>query len=180
MRMAYERPMMRAELYATNAYCGACTTNPQLDGTLTVKASQWQSDVDGLAGDWEDTWVSTGYGPNASGYYMFANAGGTQHDLTFSSENSTPITSTDANGKEYTGYYWTTTCNCCTSGTYYLEYSAGFTDREGKDCFILYYEDNGQTGLQLGTGSSFPLDNGSSGDMAVAWATFELGTLPNS
>lgn len=36
MKLAYERPIMRAEAFATNAYCGACESQPKWSDCLKV------------------------------------------------------------------------------------------------------------------------------------------------
>lgn len=40
MKLAYERPVMRAEAFATNAYCNSCNRTPNFGDTLTVT---WKS-----------------------------------------------------------------------------------------------------------------------------------------
>lgn len=158
MKKAYKRPVMVCEKFVTNAYCGACTDNPQLNGVLTVDPSAWTSE------------------PNGSGWKNNPFYGITEGTHTFSKANRTYFITADADGKEYTHYYWT----CDANDGYYLEYSAGMSETYGASKFILYKESTNDTDLDVGWGSSFPTKAADGTDTAVAWATFSEGVIANS
>ena len=155
MKKLYETPVAKAESFLPNAYCGACYNNPTFDGTLHVTKQTCSNTYNGKS------WRGSGYNLTH----------------TFNSADKKSITATDGNGKKYSEYYWTCTDSDC---NYFLEYTAGFTDRLGTDdLFILYQDANRNGKLDLGSGDTFPKTNRGA-DTAVAWAKFTKGTVSNS
>lgn len=146
MKLAYERPVMRAEMYQTSAYCSICDDNPVLPGgkidttgsNLTwYQVPKYNEDFDG----------AQSYNPNdgtAAGYDM---------SLIFS-DPKTPQTSGTTGEAQY---YWTATGD--DNSKYYLEYSTGWTEKNdrgddaGDSVFVLYKETNGTDKLQINWGN---------------------------
>lgn len=113
MKLAYERPVMRAELFQTNAYCASSCTiggdTSQSVGMNAVRlgdAVKWFK-VPSAGTDW-DEWVPQSHD---SAYT----------DLVFGGVQKTMTGTGGA-----TQYYWSTTVG---GKTYHLEYSAGWTDK---------------------------------------------------
>lgn len=134
MKMKYERPVMKAELYQVNSFVAACG-DPDFIGKRTS--------------------ITLGSGEGAdTGKWFNVPSGGSDFD------NATPITGDMSayDGLTFTTkteqwsesankwqYYWTATSG---SDTYYLEYSAGWSDTTNKkdDVFVLYKEDAASSG----------------------------------
>ena len=135
MKMKYERPVMRAEMYQANNFIAACGENQSFSqmigdvlrlsdiaGWFLPGAGNNQSDV---TGDRVNTWNNL-YG-----------------GLTFDRKDRLGMT----NPQNKQQYYWHTTGK---DGTrYYLEYSAGRTDRNRKDSFVLYKEETNDNELDI-------------------------------
>ncbi len=158
MKKVYERPIMKAEVYQTNAYCGACADKPPvLTGTLTVSLDQgnWYSNNNGL--EWNG---------NPNSY---------DTDHTFIEANKIAQKSNYGNLDQY---YWE--CSCCPEGSkYYLEYSANFTENynNGTPTFFLYQEANNREGLQLASAKSWP-HTGRNIDTCVAQVRYTQDSSP--
>lgn len=148
MKKFYERPVMRAEVYETNAYCGACANSaPVLTGNLVVDLGQgnWYSDNDGTKWNGDPADYDTCH--------------------TFVEANKVAQKSNYGNLNQY---YWE--CSCHSDTPYYLEYSANFTENynDGSPTFFLYKEDTGDQILQLASALQWPDKGGKWADTVVA------------
>lgn len=139
MKLAYERPMMYAEMYQANGHITACGDNQSfaemLNGVLKL------SDIAG--------WLKPGAGNSQS------DAGDTLSEawtsayggLEFSETSKMPMTSQAGNTSGQTQYYWSTSVG---ETKYYLEYSAGRTKaNDNLDTFILYKENTNNNSLNI-------------------------------
>lgn len=182
MRMTYERPIMQAEQYVSNAYCGACTDNPVLNtDVLNVSpsndASSWFSGVNtgnggGRPGSGNGQWTTLPFDEDAvSGYDL---------DHTFLSSSRVVMTNPNSNT---TQWYWT--CNCeshsdgSATGSYYLEYTSHWSGELGSDTFILYKEDTHNHVLDIASGATLPNGGGNS-DIAVVGVTYTHPVVADS
>lgn len=158
MKKAYERPLMKAEIFETNAYCGACADQPPvLTGQLVVDLAN---------GNWYSDNRGTAWSGNPAAYI-------TRH--TFVEANKVAQTS------NYGGldqYYWK--CSCHEGSPYYLEYSANFTENynNGNPTFFLYKEDTGNQTLELAQAMRWPNDGGRNADEVVAMVSYTPETTP--
>lgn len=156
MKLKYETPLMKVEVYETNAYCGSCDGQFQLNGTLTVSPNSWSSSNN--SGKWSDTRQNL----------VPDNEEKLKH--TFIQANSVPMTDTWGNPQ----YFW----KCSDGDGYYLEYSAYYTQQNrGTPTFFLYKEVNGKEGLQISGGTSWPLQERGK-DLCVAQVVYTEGTSP--
>ncbi|MBE5798434.1 MAG: hypothetical protein E7321_00580 [Clostridiales bacterium] len=145
MKMAYEKPMVRAELYQTNAYCSVCTSGvPVLTTDIsTSENGSWFSPVLGPSwGDNKQTLLSAGW------------------DLshTFNQGKAETMVSQATGHVGQTQYYWVCDCpDCAEKGEHYLlEYSAQWSsDTRYKDqnIFVLYKDTTGDQKLQVNWGN---------------------------
>lgn len=158
MKKVYESPKMTAEAFETNAYCGRCDGQFELNGTLIVEPSSWGS-KNNDPGHWSDTGRGEGLIPD--------NEETLSH--TFVQANSVPMKDTWGNDQ----YFW----RCSDGDGYYLEYSAHWTGENNRPTFFLYKEVNGTSGLQISGGTSWPLRNGSN-DICVAQVVYQEGKNP--
>lgn len=164
MKMTYERPMMSAEVYQTNAYCGACTT-----GTPTLL----ESITTGIGDLWK--WFNPRTGntitPNTNSY---------SYEHTFAKGEAIEMTSQASGFEGTTQYYW----KCTGTDGYYLEYSAEWGAKYGNNTFVLFKEDsnNDQLDVNWYNWGSFPDTNNRNGtDIAVAAVTvYESQGVENS
>lgn len=157
MKRKYVKPVMQSEEFVTNAYCGACTGQVTLNGTLVVDPSSWAS-KNNQPGNWADTRANLVPDSEESLSHTFVQA------------NSVPMTDTWGNPQ----YFW----RCSGNDGYYLEYSAYYTEQNrGTPTFFLYKEVNGASGLQISGGTSWPLKNGNN-DLCVAQVVYTQGTDP--
>lgn len=131
MKLAYERPVMRAEAFATNAYCSACGGQVSfLDGALS------------LAKDLVSGWFTIGF----LGGYRDTTPKDVWTGLTFQQDSRRDMTS-QANGFEgQKQYYWTATAE---DTKYYLEYSVERSNNRNADVFVLYEEQTGNQNLDI-------------------------------
>lgn len=173
--MTYERPMMQAEVYATNAYCGACEDNP----TPNKDIIRVDHGTDG------QNWIgSFNWGPGfqVTGTNPWS-ANGTNYDLSheFTSDDRISMTNPNTNQQQW---YWKCTCgehdDGSATGSYYLEYSADWTTRLGDDSFVLFKENTDNTSLQVGTKNTFPAKPESTIDTAIAMVTYTNPMIANS
>lgn len=173
MKMVYERPVMKAEVYATNAYCSAC--GPELTKVLTTSASSARNSINDR----------NGWDPGRSGF--------TESDLahTFDPNGAIgaeiglcgPFGSSCDNTNETV---WQ--CSCHPDDPWYLEWSHYYSvhDNRGNngDVFFLYHESNGVPGIQLTPNSSnFPaIENGTDYNVALVVYKEEdlINNIPNS
>ena len=130
MKMAYERPMMRAEMFQANSFVAACGdvtgfVDPNRESLQLKEASRW---FELGAGD-SQTLITDESTKNS----LVSQFG----DLKFEKDTLAwdESQSSNANGELF--YYWS-----ATSGTdkYWLEYSVGRTNYNKKDSFVLYKE----------------------------------------
>lgn len=158
MKRVYERPAMTAEIFETNAYCGACANQPPvLTGELIVDLAD---------GNWYSNNNGKLWNGDASKYV-------TRH--VFVEDNKESMKSNFGNLDQY---YWQ--CSCCSEGShYYLEYSANFTENynHGNPTFFLYREDTRNSTLQLASAESWP-SNTSKTDECVAQVKYSVGSNP--
>lgn len=165
MKMAYERPVMQAELFATNAYCGACNRNQQIVGQQLVV--DWN-----IKGNWKSNGWSSSSIWDAEDYAKYSE----QFDLshTFLQSSKAPVRNPNTGA---TQHYWT--CNCTDHGddVYYLEWSDFWTNsvNGGKDTFVLFKETGKASGLQIPSNvGSWPDYNPSgNNDLGIAQVTFD-------
>lgn len=139
MKMKYERPVMKAELYQVNSFVAACGENQSfsdmISGVLKLK------DIAG--------WLVPGAGnsqdkANQAQSNAWTSAYG---ELEFSDTSRTPMESESADGALQ--YYWSTV-DTKTNTKYYLEYSVGRTEANGNfDTFILYKENTHNNTLNI-------------------------------
>lgn len=134
MKMKYERPVMKAELFQANQYVAACTIS---------KNSQLNVIWNAVAG-WGN-WASTFIGDYFLGYGYW------QNDDNYITSHSFEGTSVKVDGGYSDGgYYWTVNSTSdnpdVKSGTYYLQYSD--VQQSNNRMYQLWYETNETAGLQ--------------------------------
>ena len=169
MKMAYERPLMMAEVYATNAYCNACGTSLK-NGILTTDADHAYRNING------DKW-QPGLGFTAA-------------DLshTFNNNNIYQITQGNCNGQhsssEREQAIWACTCDHEDGSVWYLEYSHYYSMHMngGKDTFCLYKDADGDGNFDIiHNSNNFPaIENGSDYNVAVVIYTEGESVVSNS
>lgn len=158
MKRVYERPVMKAEVFETNAYCGACAEKPPvLTGNLIVDLAH---------GNWYSNNNGAVWNADPDDYI-------TRHE--FVEANKVAQKSNYGNLDQY---YWK--CSCHPNSPYYLEYSANFTENynDGVPTFFLYREDTGNTSLQLGSSMSWPNNGGRNADEVVAQVRYTPESNP--
>ena len=173
MKMAYERPMMMAEVYAANAYCNTCGASFK-NGMLTTsadKAMNFNGDTDGwqpgnsgfTADDLSHTFDSTSVYEYTDG--LCGGYGQTQH-----SDKSQAI--------------WKCTCKDHEGETWFLEWSHYYTMHVngGQDTFFLYQDSNKNGKFDItGNSTSFPAQEpGSDYNVAIVVYDEDVSIVPNS
>lgn len=153
MKMKYERPVMHAEMYRTNAYCVTCSDPNLFETIVTKESSNWAQLL--------KTRVQTGsfmgfpiYDYKSEINYDADVVGTLQYDFTHTFEKGkrkSIIATWNDNAQQY---YWSSTGD---DGTYYLEYSQEWTDIHNGNgntgsFFVLYKETGGADGLQVNAG----------------------------
>ena len=129
MKKVYERPLMKAQVFAVNKYVAACTNPNLLGGSInTAQATGWYNVPRGTSGN-----------PLSAG--AFENSGYLT-DIKFTGQR-VPQTSQTTGGQQY---YWAYDDEK-TGDRYYLEYSDGWTQKYAKNggtgsVFVLYREDS--------------------------------------
>lgn len=168
MKMVYERPMMMAELYATNAYCNACGTSFK-NGKLTTSAEQAKSHNNGTLGSWDPG--NSGFKPEDLSHtfdgtkpYQYSEGlcggyGQTQH-----SDKSQAI--------------WKCTCEDCEKNgeVWFLEWSHYYTMHlnGGQDTFFLYKDMDGDGEFDITpNASTFPSYTPGQTDYNVAIVVYD-------
>lgn len=152
MKMVYERPMMQAEQYVTNAYCNVCTSRPILETTITTSADP---------ADW--------FSPNSGNTISSNRLEGYALGHTFNQGAAIEMTRPEGvYGAGETQYYWVCSCTDCANkgDRYYLEYSAEWADDsryEGKNIFVLYKENTNDNDLDIVWTNGGNLPDGGSG-----------------
>lgn len=151
MKLAYERPVMRAELFQTNAYCAGCTLGgggKDMVGLNAVKLSDAVYWYDVPA--WNQNFTNKDTVAQNSNYSDLV-FGGVQKPMTGSWGASQ--------------YYWSATSG---DKLYHLEWSSGWTDKwnrngstgetnlSGDMVFVLYEEDTGDKDLDAQVMGLFP------------------------
>lgn len=157
MKKSYEKPVMKAEEFVTNAYCGSCEGQFVLNGRLDVSPDSWGSS--NMSSDWSDR---DNLVPNA------------EENIThsFVQKDSIPMRDDDGDAQ----YFWK--CSHAVGCPYYLEFSHDFTERNnGAETFFLYKEVNGRDGLQISGGFNWPLQNRGD-DLCVAQVVYTTGKDP--
>lgn len=155
MKTKYERPLIKAELFQTNAYCGSCTGQVQLNGKLIVDEIN--------PGGW--TW-----NPDRVNYT-------THHE--FKESNKTSMINSNTGQQQYyyncldgDGYYL----------EYSAHWSESQELSGGNPTFFLYKETNGKNGLQLAASNGpWPTVTGrgdNKSDTCVAKVVYDQGTSP--
>ena len=157
MKMNYERPLMKAELFTTSSYCGSCANKPQVSTGLLH--------VDPAMGS--EYWTSLDH------EVSYDNSAFANFDMT----HTFPKNSLKTFQWSGTNYYYT--CNCeGHNGKYFLEYSTYQTNQNGGNpVFFLYYDSNNNGVINPSNGSNWPLRSGNN-DTAIARVTFKEGFQP--
>ena len=127
MKMVYERPVMKAEVYATNAYCNACGT--RLSDTLVTDKDHVYGNVYGA--EWKP-----GAGITAD---MLGHTFDNDSIYAYTQGNCTGGHTTE----EKQQAIWECTCENHGDTKWYLEYSHYYSEHVngGKDTFCLYMDD---------------------------------------
>lgn len=161
MKLAYERPMMRAEEYKANSYFSICAGgSPTFLGKMLSLANATFHTI-----SWN---FGSLFGGDLWSYSGPQNVSDTLKGLDFNGSEAHPFDG-EANGNKGQQYFWTDTAD---GSTYHLEYSIEHSKLLGDSedpVFVLYGERNNENGLQVnwdgftGTGS----DNDSDFDDAL-------------
>lgn len=160
MKLAYEKPMMSAELYRTNSYCAAaCETKQYFKDTVSVGNGTYV-DESGKTYANNFYWPFLGSAPSSDYEYGDYNL-----DLQIHWFKGAAQSVDTEYGKSY---YWN--CTCCngsehSGGGYILEYSPhhtglGWADEgtETEQVFYLYYDRDNDNVLDI---ADFPSRNDS-------------------
>lgn len=171
MKMVYERPMMMAEVYATNAYCNAC-------GTILKNGILTTDDKHAYRNTGKDTWQPA--------------LGFTKDDLshTFKNDNIYQTVEGNCNNgcSDASQSIWRCTCDDHPGETWYLEYSHYYsahtvgTPENPVPTFCLYKDaDNDGKFDIIHFANDFPaIENGSDYNVAVVIYTEGESVVSNS
>lgn len=168
MKMVYERPVMSAELYVTNAYCNVCTSRPVLATTINTS-----DDV--------ERWFSPRNDSSISASDL------SEWDLSHVFEQGSALDMVRPEGvwgAGQTQYFWKCSCpehsDGSAKGSYYLEYSTEWADKyTGENVFVLYKETNGNDVLNVnwGNGGYLPDNPGRSNDQGIGATIVDFDTM---
>lgn len=163
MKKGYVRPMMKSEVFVTNAYCGACQDNPMPD-TSTIVINP------------EGPWNNPRYNDSISQASLKTKGYILGH--TFLANERADMIS-EANGYEGTAqWYWPCDCH---DGAYYLEYSVEWAEKWGSDHAVLFKETNNKPGLQVNwMCNNWPDTKNGNADRAIALTKMANGTIINN
>lgn len=168
MKKSYEKPVMKAEEFVTNAYCAACG-EWVLNGTLIVTNDNWTWPVVDNNGD------KTVVYPRRNGKTYYT-------DHTF--DESSYGTFKGFGGGEHK--YWMCTC-AGHNGRYFLEYSdhhsgdSRYGGGNGKKVFYLYYDLDGDGRFDTASYNSSangPWGGADGEDLALSRVTYDAGSTP--
>lgn len=159
MKRSYERPILKAEVFQVNAYCGACANQPAVSTNSFVTGDAYHS-----------IYTINKNGTTASSSDL-ANLGfSTNHNFPKSTRKTVS-----------SGYIYT--CDCSGhDGTYFLEYSTFWSEYpkpygNGVPTFFLYEDDGDGRFEPSNSQNGWPhKENGK--DTAICMVTFEEGYAP--
>ena len=168
MKMAYERPVMNAEVYMTNVYCSVCTSRPVLAETITTSDN---------ATDW--------FSPKTGNKISASELSGWDLSHTFMEGDALDMVRPEGVwGAGQTQYFWKCSCpehsDGSATGTYFLEYSTECAEKySGQNVFVLYKDTNGNGVLNVnwGNGGYLPDNPGRQNDQGIGATIVNFDTM---
>lgn len=144
-KMKYERPVMRAEMFRTNAYCGDCVSKPTgIAGSLSFIHVTLQGDSD-VAGT--EFW----FDPSAKGYVESKNQSNNAQQYYYKELGVDDLTKVFMNGKGMdeaaaaaaakAAYQFQDNNNDTYEDTFFLEWSYNNSNSANADRFYVYRDD---------------------------------------